>query len=194
MDRSTITALIFIVASAAIAYLGANSGDGMTTTLPGGKVTGVVAGVIILMGLFVGAYKKLRDMDCNRLNEEGFKNLLEIYFGAVSHGLLHVFNEALLLYESNPEQFRADVLFIQSKTVISQARNRLLPFNTHNISNIPQFLDGHLPQEIIEKRLKEGFDIINSIDGRDRKQRLIFKLIQRVQAELLHDLQSKNGV
>jgi len=190
MDRSAIIALIFIIAATLIAYLGIQYGDEIVTSLPGGKATGIVAGVILLLGLFITSYKTIQSIEHNRLNEEGFKNLLEIHFGSVSHGLLHVFNDALLELESNPESVNTKLILINAKRVLDNSRNKLSPFTTHNISNIPDFLDNNFSPEDLEKKIEEALVVLNNVDNLGKKQKLVFQLIQSVQSDLLSVFQA----
>jgi hypothetical protein len=192
MDRSAITALIFIVTAALIAYVGIQYGDEIATSLPGGKATGIVAGVICLLGFFITAYKTIQSIEHNRLDEEGFRNLLEMHFGSVSHGLMHVFNDVLLEMESNPESVNKKLILINAKRVLDNSRNKLSPFTTHNISNVPDFLDKNFSPDALEKNIEEALAILNKTDGLGKKQKLAFQLIQRVQSDLLSVIQSSD--
>lgn len=185
MDRATITSVIFIIASAAIAYLGAAFGDVITADLPGGKATGVVAGVTILMGLFVTSYNTLKGKSTNKLDNVGLNNLLEIHFGSVAHGLVFVFDQAVKQLEKDPDSYSTEALLNNVTRVVDQSRSKLAPFSTNKITNIPTFLDNYLSQEDLKSHLIKLVEITKTKQPVEVKQKLIFQYIQKVQTDLL---------
>lgn len=190
MDKPASIALIFITMAVSITYIGVQSGDEIAATLPGGTATGIVAGVCLLLGLFIAAYKTIHSIEHNKLNEEGFKNLLEIHFGSVANGLTQVFNNALLELENDPKSANRTIILINAKRVLDNSRNKLSPFRTHRIPNIPDFLDKHLPPNDLEKNIEHALDILTNVTNIEKKEKLVFQLIQRVQSDLLKTLHS----
>ena len=90
------------------------------------------------------------------LSEDGFRNLLELHFRAVSHELLYVLNIAIFEAEKSNNTYDMDLLNINSRRVIDLARNRLLPFRTQKIENIPKFLDRHFSPENLAENKRGG--------------------------------------
>ena len=190
MDKPATIALAFIILAVLITYIGVENGDQISASIPGGKATGIVAGVIILLGLFTSAYKTIHNIEQNKLSKEGFNNLLEIHFGSVSNGLIHVFNDVLTELENDKKPVDKEIILMNSKRILDNSRNKLSVFRTQRISSIPDFLDKHFPPEELDKNIARALEILTNIDTIEKKKKLVFQLIQRVQSDLLKTLHS----
>lgn len=184
MDKTIVTISILILFSAIVAALGVQFGDQIEASVPGGKATGLVGGVVILLGLFVTSYKSISKIEKNVLNKEGFKNLLEIHFGSVSHQLLHLVSEFILQMEENPKSFNSDIFLMNCKRVLDNSRSKLSVYRTPQIPNIPEYLDQYLSHETLESHIKSALKIIEGADEASKKNRLAYQLIQSVQSDL----------
>ncbi|GAA0359714.1 hypothetical protein GCM10009092_24900 [Bowmanella denitrificans] len=184
MDRTVITISILILLSAIISAVGVQFGDQIEASVPGGKATGLVAGVAILVGLFVAAYKSVLNVEKNVLDKEGLKYILELHFGSVSHQLMHVINDFIVEMESSSDSLNSDVFVINCKRVIDNSRNKLSLFTAPGISNIPQYLDELLSHELLEEHIKKGLEIIQRSESAENRKKLAYQLIQSIQSDL----------
>jgi len=190
MDKPAVIVITFIILAVIIGYISHITGYHILFYVKDVRAEGIVATAIVLPALFITAYIKVHNLEKNKLNKEGFNNLLEIHFGSVSNGLIHVFNDVLIELENNQKPVDKEIILMNSKRVLDNSRNKLSIFRTQEISSIPDFLDKHFPPEELDKNIARALEILTNVDTIEKKKKLVFQLIQRVQSDLLKTLHS----
>jgi len=191
MDRAATISLSFVIVAAFIAISGVTYGDQITAEVPGGKATGVVAGVLLMTVSFISLYKSIKKMEYNKLDKSGFNRLMEKHLRATSYSMMEIFMNGLeeleKIREENPEREAALIEEIRdgAMSMINKSRFQLSLFRTDNISNIPKYLDESLSTNEMLKHIEKGAKIIQGVDKKDDKRKKIRGLIEQSQNHLL---------
>jgi hypothetical protein len=196
MNNAATITILFVIVAFFIAVLGVTYGDQITADLPGGKATGVVAGVLLLIVALNRLYKSISKMEYNKLDEPGFNRLMEKHLKATSYSMMGIFMNGLEeleeIREENPERKATLIKNIEggAMSMIDKSRFQLSLFRTDKIDNIPTFLGETLSKNELGEHIKKGLEIIQSVDKKDDKRKKIKGLIEQTQNEFLRKLSS----
>jgi hypothetical protein len=126
----------------------------------------------------------------NRLDEEGFKNLLLIHFAASAARLSYVIEQAIdeSLEHGQPN---LDLLRINAQRVVTEGRLLLAPFYSDLVGDISSFLDECLPPKELEERIKRGVEITAQFEDKSKLRKAAYQLIQDDQAQLMREIQTR---
>lgn len=191
MDKKLRTFLPLLLIAGCFAILGAYFGDEIEASVPGGKATGLVAGVVVLLVAIVKAYNSIKQDSFNKLDREGFDRLLEIYFGYVTNDLTYMLHNEIDSFEKGKGSLSKKTLLLDVQQHINKSRAKLAPFFTSEISSIPEFLDNNFPTEQLEPLVDEFYEAISSEQDVELKKKYVFKTIQHIQADLIGRLRNQ---